>query len=163
MTGSDERVYDSGDLRRWDASAFVAAPRQRVYDYLADPRNRPEWQASLRRVEVRDEGPPRVGTRWVDHVYGAPPFHLRITAMRAGELWAEIGSSGPFTAYGSLLFEDAERDGVAGTAVRCIARVRGRGAARPLGPFAMAVAGVLVRNDLARAARILSRPEGQGV
>ena len=127
-----------------------------VYDYLADPHNRPQWQASLRRVEVLDDGPPRVGTRWVDHVVGAPPFHLCITDMEPGDLWAEVGSSGPFTAYGTLLFADAERDGRPGTEVRCIARVRGRGPARVLAPFAMVVAGVLVRNDLKRAARILS-------
>lgn len=152
MTG---RVYTREDLRRWDAAVFVPAPRQQVYDYFADPRNRPQWQASLRRVDVLDDGPPRAGTRWIDHVYGAPPFHLEITRMDDGELWAEAGASGPFTAYGTLLFEDAVQDGVAGTGVHCIARVTGRGAARVLAPFAMAVAALLVRNDLRRAARIL--------
>jgi uncharacterized membrane protein len=155
VTAADDQVFTRADLRRWDARVFVAAPRQRVYDYFADPGNRPQWQASLRRVEVLDEGPPRVGTRWVDHVYGAPPFHLRITRMDPGELWAEVGSSGPFTAYGTLLFEDAVKDGVHGTGVHCVARVTGRGVARPLAPFAMLVASLLVRNDLARAARIL--------
>jgi hypothetical protein len=151
-----DRVLTRADLRRWDAAVFVAAPRQRVYDYLADPRNRPEWQASLRRVELLDDGPVRAGVRWVDHVYGAPPFHLHITRADPGALWAETGSSGPFTAYGTLLFEDAERDGVAGTLVRCIARVTARGPARLLAPAATAVAAVLVRNDLSRAARVLS-------
>jgi uncharacterized membrane protein len=148
-------VHTRDDLRRWDAAVFVTAPRQRVYDYLADPRNRPQWQASLRRVEVHDEGPPRVGMRWIDHVYGAPPFHLEITHMVDGELWAEVGTSGPFTARGTLLFEEAVQAGVEGTGVRCIARVAGRGPARALAPFAVAVAALLVRNDLRRAARIL--------
>lgn len=156
MSASSSRAYTRADLRRWDASAFVAAPRSAVYDYFADPANRPEWQASLRRVEVLDEGPPRVGTRWVDHVVGAPAFHLCITHMDPGELWAEVGTSGPFTAYGTLLFEDAEHEGRSGTVVRCIARVRGRGPSRVLAPFAMGVAAALVRNDLKRAARILS-------
>lgn len=155
MTGPAGGAHSRADLRRWDPAVFVAAPREVVYDYLADPRNRPEWQASLRRVDLLDEGPPRVGTRWVDRVYGAPPFHLRITAMAPGEVWAEVGSSGPFTAYGTLLFEDAGRDGVPGTMVRCIARVTGRGNARPLAPFATGIAAVLVRNDLRRAARLL--------
>ncbi len=157
MSESPERVYTHDDLRRWDPAVFVPVARERAYDYLADPHNRPEWQASLRRVDVRDEGRPRVGTRWTDHVYGAPPFHLHITRMDAGRLWAETGTSGPFTAYGTLLFEDAERDGVPGTVVRCIARVTGRGPARFLAPVAMLVAAVLVRNDLARAARVLPR------
>jgi hypothetical protein len=155
VTRDEDRVLDRGDLRRWDPSVFVPVARHRLYDYLADPHHRPEWQASLRRVEVLDDGPPRVGTRWVDHVYGAPPFHLRITGMEPGRLWAEVGTSGPFTAYGTLLFEDAEREGVRGTRVRMIARVTAGGAARVLTPVAMAVAGVLVRNDLRRAARIL--------
>lgn len=153
---SAERVLTRSDQRRWDPEVFVAAPRDVVHAYFAEPRNRPQWQASLRRVELLDEGEPRVGLRWIDHVYGAPPFHLRITRTEPGELWAETGSSGPFTAMGTLLFEDAERDGVAGTRVTMIARVTGRGAARVLSPFAMVVAGVLIRNDLKRAARILS-------
>jgi uncharacterized membrane protein len=156
VTGDDHHVLDRGDLRPWDPSVFVPVPRRGLYDYLADPRNRPEWQGSLRRVEVLDDGPPRVGTRWVDHVYGAPPFHLRITGMEPGRLWAEVGTSGPFTACGTLLFEDAEREGVPGTRVRMIARVTAAGPARILTPFAVALAGVLVRNDLRRAARILA-------
>ena len=157
-----ERVLTAADRQRWDPDVFVAAQRRLVYDYFAEPRNRPQWQASLRRVEVLDEGEPRAGLRWVDHVVGAPPFRLRITRMDPGELWAETGSSGPFTAYGTLLFEDAERDGVAGTRVTMIARVTGRGVAGVLAPFAMVVAAALIRNDLARAARILGRP-GPGV
>ena len=46
--------------RRWDPSVFVAAPRDKVFAYLADPVNRPEWQASLRRVGVVDPGDPHV-------------------------------------------------------------------------------------------------------
>ncbi len=156
MGGADNRAYTRDDLRRWDAAVFAETSREEAYAYFADPHNRPEWQASLRRVEVLDEGAPRVGVRWVDHVIGAPPFHLCITHMEPGELWAEVGSSGPFTAYGTLLFEDAERDGTPGTVIRCIARVHGRGPARPLAPFATGVAALLVRNDLKRAARILT-------
>ena len=142
---------------RWDARVFVPAPRDAVYAYFADPVNRPEWQASLRGVEVLDPGEPHVGQRWVDHVYGAPPFHLRITRLEPGRLWAEEGTSGPFTAHGTLLFEDEARDGVAGTRVTCIARVTATGPARPLALGAAGVAALLVRNDLRRAARILGR------
>ena len=44
-----------------------AVPVHVAFAYLADPRNRPEWQSSLRRVELLDEGEPRVGMRWRDH------------------------------------------------------------------------------------------------
>ncbi|GAA1940628.1 SRPBCC family protein [Nocardioides marmoribigeumensis] len=136
---------------------FVAAPRDRVAVYFADPVNRPEWQASLRRVEILDPGEPHVGQRWVDHVHAAPPFHLRTTRWEPGRVWAEEGTSGPFTAVATLRFEDEVRDGVAGTRVTCTPRVTARGPARPLALGARLVAEVLVRNDLGRAARLLSR------
>ncbi len=142
--------------RRWDATVFVPAPRARVFTYLADPVNRPQWQASLRRVEVLDPGEPRTGQRWVDHVHAAPPFHLAITRLEPGRLWQEVGTSGPFTAAGTLLFADETRDGVVGTRVTCVARVTARGLAKPLSVAAMGVAALLVRNDLKRAARILA-------
>jgi hypothetical protein len=151
-------VADPPTPTRWDASIFVAAPRPDVYAYLADPVNRPAWQRTLRRVQVLDPGEPHVGMRWVDHVAIGPPFHLRITGMVLDRVWAEEGRAGPFTAYGTLLFADERWRGVDGTRVRLVARVRGHGLTRPLGWAATAVAAVLVRDDLRRAARLLSAP-----
>ncbi len=146
--------------RRWDASVFVAAPRPVVFEYLADPRNRPEWQASLRTVELLDplapDQEPYVGLRWVDKVKVGPPFELQISRLEPDRLWSEVGSAGPFTAYGTLLFDDETRDTAVGTRVHCIARVHGRGLARPLGPAATGVALGLVNVDLVRAARVLA-------
>ncbi|HET6560725.1 MAG TPA: SRPBCC family protein [Marmoricola sp.] len=136
-------------------SVFVAAPRPQVYAYLADPRNRPEWQASLARVELLDEGPPRVGMRWRDHLRGGAAFGLRITEMVPDERWAEVGTTGPFTADITMLFEDAVRDGIAGTRVRLVVRVRGRGAARPLGRLGTGALSLAVRMDLPRLARVV--------
>ena len=145
--------------RRWDASVFVDAPRPVVFDYLADPRNRPEWQASLASIELLDplepEQEPYVGLRWVDKVKVGPPFELQISRLDPGELWSEVGAAGPFTAYGTLLFEDETRDGIMGTRVRFVARVTGRGLARPLGPLATVLGQALIRNDLPRLARVL--------
>ncbi len=141
--------------RLGDPSVFVAAPRPRVFDYLADPRNRPEWQASLARVELLGEGPPRVGMRWVDHVRGGLRFRLRITELVPWERWAETGRTGPLTAVVTLLFEDSVRDGVDGTLVRLLVRVRGRGVARPIGWLATVVLSAAVRVDLPRLARVV--------
>ena len=150
--------------RRWDASVFVAAPREVVFDYLADPRNRPEWQATLASVDLLDplapDEPPYVGLRWVDEVKVGPPFELQISRLEPGRLWSEVGSAGPFTAYGTLLFEDEVSKDVAGTRVRFIARVHGRGLARPAGPVATAVGAVLIRNDLPRMARVIEGRAG---
>ena len=146
--------------RRWDASVFVAAPRRVVFDYFADPRRRPEWQASLASIELLDPLAPKqepyVGLRWVDKVKVGPAFELQISRLEPDRLWSEVGSAGPFAAYGTLLFDDEEQDGTAGTRVHCIARVHGRGVARPLGPAATALGVALVRVDLARAARVLA-------
>ena len=146
--------------RRWDASAFVAAPRRVVFDYFADPRNRPEWQASLAAIQLLDplapDEEPYVGLRWVDQVKVGPPFELQISRLERDRLWSEVGAAGPFTAYGTLLFEDETRDGRSGTRVHCIARVHGRGLARPLGPAATALGVALVTVDLGRAARVLA-------
>jgi hypothetical protein len=147
-------------MARWDPTVFVAAPRPRVFDYLADPRNRPEWQASLARVELLDEGPPRVGMRWVDHLRGlgplrGPRFRLGISELTPSTRWAETGRTGPLTADVTLLFEDAVRDGIQGTVVRLAVRVHGRGVARPLGWLATAVLSAAVRVDLPRIARVV--------
>jgi len=134
---------------------FVAAPRPRVFAYLADPRNRPEWQASLARVELLDDGPPRVGMRWVDHLRGGPSFGLRITELVPDERWAEEGTTGPVRAGVTMSFDDAVRDGTAGTRVRLAVRASGRGLARPLGWIGTPVLSLLVRLDLPRLRRAI--------
>ena len=141
---------------RWDAAVFVPAPRADVFDFLADPRNRPRWQATLARVEMIDEGEPHVGMRWVDRLKLGPAFELQIIGLEPDEMWAEIGSVGPVTAFVTLFFEDETRDGVAGTCVRVVARVRGQRLARPLGWVATGLMTALVRIDLPRIPRALT-------
>ena len=81
-----------------DASAVdFDVPVEVAFAYLADPRNRPEWQSSLKSVEMLDDGEPRVGMRWrdvtsarivpemVDHRDGAGPALGRDRAL-AGHL-----------------------------------------------------------------------------
>jgi hypothetical protein len=136
-------------------AVYAAVPRPAAYAYLADPRNRPEWQASLARVELLDDGPPRVGMRWVDHLHGGLRFRLRITELVSDVVWAESGSLGPLTAVVRLHFDDAERGGVPGTRVRIVVRVRGRGVARPLGWLATGMLSAAVRVELPRLVRVL--------
>jgi hypothetical protein len=94
-----------------------------------------------------------VGLRWIDHVKVGPPFELQIIAMDPDDLWAEMGRIGPLRAFVTLLFQDETRDGVTGTCVRIVARVRGERAAKPLGWLATGAMGLLVRVDLPRLAR----------
>jgi hypothetical protein len=122
-----------------------------AFDYLVDPRTRPEWQSSLRRVEVGDTTV-QVGQTWVDvTVLGIRP-ELRTTELQRPTTWTERGAWRGIEATLTLQFaEDA-----AGCTVAADARVTGHGVARSLGPLLTRAARLAVPGDLRRAARILS-------
>jgi hypothetical protein len=130
---------------------YVVAAHE-AFAYLADPRNRPEWQASLRRVELIDEGAPRVGMRWRDHTAVGMVPDMQITGFETDVLWAETGRWRAITAELTLRFAP-HRDGCS---VHVEFEVRGRGLLRPLGWAASAVGLLAVRGDLERAGRILA-------
>ncbi len=128
-------------------------PVEVAYAYLADPRNRPEWQSSLRSVEMLDEGETRVGMRWRDHtVVGLVP-QMEITMLEPGELWVEEGRwRGVIKAILTL--------GFLPTATGCVVDVRfrvfGRGLLAPVGWLATGGGVLPVLADVRRAARILA-------
>ena len=70
---------------RYDVPVDVA------FGYLADPRNRPEWQSSLRGVELLDEGEPHVGMRWRDLTSARIEPQMVITELEPDVRWAETG------------------------------------------------------------------------
>lgn len=139
-------------------SLTIAAPARDVFDYLSDPRRRPEWQASLRAVEPVDHASIGVGTRWVDHtVVGARP-RLRIVEMRAPDgtgrpgVWGEVGEWRGLRADLTLRFQDAGPDR---TLLTWSLALHGSAGWRPLRLVLQALAPGAVRSDLRRAARIL--------
>ncbi len=128
-----------------------AVPVHEAFAYLADPRNRPEWQSSLRRVELLDEGEPRAGLRWRDHTAVRMAPEMVITELEPDVLWAETGRWRGIEADLTLRF--APHRG--GCSVDVEFGVRGHGVLRPVG-WAASGAGLLaVRSDLRRAGRIL--------
>lgn len=137
-----------------------AVPVGPAFTYLADPRNRPEWQSSLRSVEQLDEGAPRVGMRWVDHTWVGLRFPLEITALEPDALWSERGDFGPFEATVALSFEPTDT----GCSVTADVQLRLRGpritdlVSRPATHAAVVAAGA----DLRRAARLLSDVRSRG-
>jgi hypothetical protein len=133
---------------RFDVPAEVA------FDYLVDPVNRPEWQASLKGVRLLDDGPPHVGQRWHDitRVPGVAPLMI-IESMARPHVWVETGSWRGFTATLALSF-DPKGDGCE---VSASFGIHGAGVRRPLGPVLTGGGAPAVRNDLQRAARILAR------
>ncbi len=127
-------------------------PKEVAFVYLADPRNRPDWQSSLARVEMLSGGEPRVGMRWRDHTKARIVPEMEITAMEPNEVWAESGTWRGIRATLELVFESAPT----GCTVDVRFRVTGRGALRVLG-LPITVAGVPpVLADVRRAARILA-------
>jgi uncharacterized membrane protein len=67
----------------------VAKPVELVFPFLADPRNRPRWQASLRSVEMLTDGEPRVGMCWRERPGGLVWFELCIIELEPNQLWTE--------------------------------------------------------------------------
>jgi len=120
-----------------------------VFGYLTDPRNRPEWQAGLRRVEEVD-GTGEVGTTWVDvTAVGARP-RLRVTEQVRDAHWVETGSWRGIDATVTLGF--TPHDG--GTRVYAALAITPRHrASRPLVAVLGRLAPAAVRRDLERAVR----------
>lgn len=129
-----------------------AVPVSEAFAYLADPRNRPEWQSSLRAVEMLDEGHPRVGMRWRDLTSARIAPDMVITQMDTDVLWAETGRWKAIRADLTLGFSPRE----GGCTVAVAFGVHGRGLLRPVGWAATAAGLFAVRGDLRKAARILA-------
>lgn len=139
-------------LGRRTATVDYDAPVARVFAYLADPRNRPEWQSSLRTVELLDDGPPRVGMRWRDRTWARVDPEMVITDMEDDVLWAETGRWKAVSADLELRFAPHGE----GCRVQASFGVQGRGGWRPVGWAATRAGLFAVRSDLRKAARLLS-------
>src|SRR5919112_6402867 len=136
-------------------SVPVAAPPRQVFDYLADPRHRPQWQWSLRAVRLVDAGPPHVGMRWVDQTaVGAGP-HMEITEMTPpgpdGEpgSWSEVGTWHGLRAELALTFEQVPHH-PRRTVVRASADIGGSLVWLPVRAVLQALAPAAIRSDLRR-------------
>ncbi|HEU5036783.1 MAG TPA: SRPBCC family protein [Nocardioides sp.] len=81
---------------------FPVAPEV-AFDYLADPRNRPDWQSSLARVEDVD-GEPRVGQTWVDVTRPGLRPRMETTELDRPRRWTERGTWHGVTATLTLDF-----------------------------------------------------------
>jgi hypothetical protein len=142
-----------------------AVPVSVAFAYLADPRNRPEWQSSLRAVELLDDGPPRVGQRWRDLTAARIVPEMVITDLEPDVRWAETGRWRAFEADLVLDFHDGGT-GDSGTVdggrcrVEASFDVRARGVLRPAGWVATRAGFFAVRGDLRRAADVLAGRSG---
>jgi uncharacterized protein YndB with AHSA1/START domain len=134
---------------------FDAAP-EIVFDYLVDPANRPEWQSSLRSVELLSDGPPRVGTRWIDRTVPGMRPRMETTVQDRPLRWVEVGRWHGLEAELALTFSPRA---VGGTDVVADMSFRGPAVWRPAAWVLGRIGPAPVAADLRRAARILAERE----
>lgn len=139
-----------------DVTVHVDAPPADVYDYLVDPRNRPEWQVSLREIRrfaPLGDGPGDVGTSWTD-ITVIPGLHPRMEVVksRRPERWVEVGQWAFVDAALVLAIESAADDTstVSARAVFTLPTVLA-----PILPVLSIVVPPAVRADLDSAARVV--------
>jgi len=138
---------------RFETEVVFRSPPDRVWVYLADPRNRPEWQPAIRGLEMLTPGEPALGTRWREHAIGTGAATLEIVDFHPGVSWGEVAVMALGEVRIQLHFEAMGE----GTRVRVGASLRSSGIRRLLAPGFRLVIPLLVRADLRRADRILTR------
>jgi uncharacterized protein YndB with AHSA1/START domain len=134
-------------------SAVVTFPQppEVVFDYLKDPRNRPQWQSSLRAVDdVVGNGD--VGTTWVDVTKPGLRPRLRVTACEPQRLWVEEGVWRGVTARLECHFRESASGG---TVLKAVVDVRLPTPLRMAGPLLGAMIPRAMRADLRTAARLI--------
>jgi uncharacterized protein YndB with AHSA1/START domain len=124
-----------------------------IFRFLAEPRNRPLWQASLRSVTGVDDGEPQVGMHWRDVTKVGIKPAMEITELTPYRVISETGTWRGVDGLLTLRFVKTQ----AGTRITADGRLTGRG------PFALAAAvsgkwaPETIRKDLLRASEVLSR------
>jgi hypothetical protein len=124
-----------------------------MFRYLVDPRNRPEWQASLLSVKLHERGEPRVGTRWRDNTLAGVRPRMEITVLEPFRVFEEVGTWRGVRATLEMRFTAHGR----GCRVEVNGEVHGSGIWRLPARAAARVAGRAIRHDLHRAGDILTR------
>ena len=135
-------------MSRYAGRVVFDRDRETVFDYLADPRNRPEWQSSLRRVAAV-AGDPGVGQTWTDVTWPGFRPQMRVTAYERATRWSETGTWRFARADLTLDLADDPR----GCAVDYSFRIHVLG---PVGAVASWASRPAVAADLRRAARLIS-------
>ena len=125
-----------------------------AFDYLGDPRNRPEWQSSLLSVTLADrDAEPHLGMTWRETTMVGVRPRLEITRFERPSVWAEVGRWQGVEATLELAFEERS----AGCRVVAEGAISGRHVYAAPAALAGRLAGLAIGADLRKAARILDR------
>ena len=128
-------------------------PVEVAFRYLCDPRNRPEWQSSLRSVTVPPDEEPHLGQAWRETTAVGVRPHMETTVLTPFRVWAERGSWRGVSATLELHF--THRPG--GCRVRAAGEVTGRGLWAVPAATAGLLASAAIAADLRKAGRILAQ------
>lgn len=138
--------------RRFSAVVDFDLPVNAVFEYLGDPRNRPEWQSSLMSVTLKERTEPYVGMRWTETTMVGVRPRMEITEIDPPTTWSEHGRWRGVSADLTLRFAEIPRG--------CQVTAEGLVVASGVYSLAAIAAGRLassaIRSDLRRAARILA-------
>ncbi|HET8604846.1 MAG TPA: SRPBCC family protein [Marmoricola sp.] len=139
----------------FDATVSVRMPVDAgtAFDYLVEPRNRPQWQSSLGGVDVLTPGPPTRGTRWIDRTRAGIRPEMTLAIVDRPTLWTEASDWHGLVATLSMSFEPVDAHT---TEVHVAMVFDGPLWWQPIAALAALAAPRAVRGDLARAARILA-------
>ena len=127
-------------------------PPATLFRFLADPHNRPLWQASLKTVTDVDGGEPQLGMQWRDVTKVGIKPAMEITDLTPYRVISETGTWRGVDGLLTLRFVKTQQ----GTRVTAEGRLIGHG------PFALAAAvsgrwaPETIRKDLLRASEVLS-------
>ncbi|WP_282580331.1 SRPBCC family protein [Nocardioides sp. InS609-2] len=136
----------------------VPHPPEVVFRYLADPRNRPEWQSSLLSVQLEDgDAEPRLGLSWSETTVIGMRAHLEITELVPYRVLGESARMGGID--GTLVLRFKARTG--GCRIEVEGVMSAGGLMRYAAAAAARVASRVAISDLKRAGRVLST-RGQG-
>jgi uncharacterized protein YndB with AHSA1/START domain len=128
-------------------------PPKVLFTYLVEPRNRPEWQASLLSVRLDDrEAEPEVGLQWQDTtVVGVKPT-MEITELEPFKVFGERGHWAGVEGVLVMRFVGTGK----GTRLTAEGHVEGRGPFTYVARAAALLAGRSIKSDLERASRVLT-------
>jgi uncharacterized protein YndB with AHSA1/START domain len=127
-------------------------PPSDLFRFLAEPRNRPVWQSSLRTVTDIDEGEPHPGQHWRDVTKVGIKPQMQLTELVPYRVISETGTWRGVDGLLTLRFLKTSQ----GTRLTAEGRVIGHG------PFALAAAvsgrfaPETIRKDLLRASEVLT-------
>ena len=130
-------------------------PPADLFHFLAEPRNRPLWQSSLRTVADVDAGEPHAGQHWRDVTKVGIKPQMQLTELVPYRVIAETGTWRGVDGLLTLRFLKTGQ----GTRVTAEGRLIGHG------PFALAAAvsgrwaPETVRKDLLRASDVLAEQD----